>query len=157
MPFESAEVPEFYVVPSAWREVSERLQYNNVEMIPLKKDTVIQVTSYYINKFEFLSQPYEGHFLMKDVEVRKEIQQRKFRKGDYLVPTDQKNRRFLVSVLEPTAVDSYLRWNFFDEIFRQKEYFSPYVFEDTAEKLLAEDEELQEKFEKWQLNYPEER
>ena len=35
-------------------------------------------------------------------------------------------------------MDSLFRWNRFDSVLQQKEYFSPYVFEKTAEKLLAD-------------------
>ena len=47
-----------------------------------------------------------------------------------------------MEVLEPEAMDSYFTWNFFDPILSQKEGFSSYVFEDTAEKLLAENPQL---------------
>ena len=151
---DSIELPEYYAVPQAWREVVFRLQYNGVEMWPLLKDTSIQVTSYYLREPEFLKYPYEGHFYLKSVKVEKRVQERQFLKGDFLVKTNQKNARFIASVLEPLAVDSYLRWNFFDEIFQQKEYFSPYVFEETAEQLLKEDEDLNASFENWKAENP---
>lgn len=151
---DSVSVPSYYVVPKAWREVVFRLQVNGVEMIPFKNDTALDVTSYYIKQAQFLDYPYEGHFLLKDFELEQQSQQRRFLQGDYLVPTDQKNIRFIISVLEPKAVDSYLRWNFYDEIFQQKEHFSPYVFEDTAEQLLQDDEELSLAFENWKRENP---
>lgn len=152
---DSALVPNYYVVPKAWAEAVENLKANEVEMKPIKRDTVIEVNSYYIKDAEFASQqPYEGHFPIRKMRVEKEAQQRMFLEGDYLISTDQANIRFIMAVLEPTAVDSYLRWNYFDEIFQQKEYFSAYVFEDTAEKLLAEDPDLKKKFEEWKLANP---
>ena len=66
----------------------------------------------------------------------------KFRKGDWHIPMIQKANRFLMEVLEPQAADSYFAWNFFDSILMQKEYFSDYLFEETAEKLLEEDHNL---------------
>lgn len=151
---DSITLPQYYVVPAAWHEVPLRLQYNNVKMIPLRKDTVINVQSYYIREAEFSMRPYEGHFPIQKMKVEKVPQERRFLKGDYLVPTNQKNRRFIAAVLEPSAVDSYLRWNFYDEIFQQKEYFSAYVFEDTAEELLRSDTGLRSKFEKWKADNP---
>ena len=44
-------------------------------------------------------------------------------------------------------MDSLFRWNRFDSVLQQKEYFSPYVFEKTAEKLLTENQALREAFE----------
>ena len=59
-----------------------------------------------------------------------------------------------MAVLPATAVDSYLRWNFFDIIFQQKEHFSAYVFEETAAALLAEDEDLKQRFQTWKTANP---
>jgi hypothetical protein len=70
-----------------------------------------------------------------------------FRKGDYVVSTIQKGARYIVQALEPTAVDSYFNWNFFDAYLQQKEHFSPYVFEDKASKILTENPELKRNFE----------
>jgi peptidase, family M14 len=38
-------------------------------------------------------------------------------KGDYMVPTSQFAKRYLLETLEPTAADSFFNWNFFDSIF----------------------------------------
>ncbi len=152
---DSAQVPEYYVIPHSWTEAIENLEDNRVIMMRINSDTLMQVTSYYIRDAEFAAQPYEGHFPLSKKRLETEVQQRKFLKGDYLIPTDQNNIRFIMAVLEPNAVDSYLRWNYFDEIFQQKEYFSAYVFEDTAEKLLADDPDLRRRFEEWKAANPE--
>lgn len=152
---DSASVPKYYVVPRAWREVVYRLQLNGVQMKPIQRDTIVNASSYYIQDAQFLKYPYEGHFLLKDMKVEKRRQQRAFLEGDYLVSTQQKNIRFIMSVMEPQAVDSYLRWNFYDEIYQQKEHFSSYVFEDTAEQLLKDDAELKAAFEDWKKENPE--
>ena len=39
------------------------------------------------------------------------------------------------------------RTAFFDTILQRKEYFSPYIFEDTAEKMLEDDASLKREFE----------
>jgi hypothetical protein len=57
-------------------------------------------------------------------------------KGDYIIPTDQRAKRYIVETLEPQATDSYFNWNFFDGILNRKEGFSDYVFEDEAAELL---------------------
>jgi hypothetical protein len=46
----------------------------------------------------------------------------------------------------PNAPDSYFAWNFLDSYVQQKEYFSPYVFEDKAKELLANDAQLKKEF-----------
>jgi len=41
----------------------------------------------------------------------------------------------------------FFNWNFFDSILQQKEYYSAYVFEDTAAKLLKDNPKLKAEFE----------
>ena len=67
--------------------------------------------------------------------------------GDWIIPTRQKAIEYLVQTLEPMGYDSFFSWNFFDEILFRNEYFSPYIFEESAEKLLKEDPELKKEFE----------
>lgn len=69
----------------------------------------------------------------------------RFLKGDFVIPTDQPARRFLVEMLEPTGEDSYFAWNFFDAILQQKEGYSAYRWEDVAAAWLKEHPELREK------------
>ena len=73
--------------------------------------------------------------------------EQKFKKGDYLIKTDQPGLRYLLETLEPQAPDSFFNWNFFDTILQQKEGFSPYVWEDKAKELLEDDTQLKNEFE----------
>lgn len=153
---DNIEIPKAYILPKSRADVVERLELNGVELVPLSRDTVIEADVYYIKTYEFPNRPYEGHFLLTQVEFERISQFRKFYKGDFLIDTKQKKKRFIIQTLEPNAVDSYLRWNFFDEIFQQKEYFSSYIFEDQAAELLKNDEVLRAKYAKWKLNNPDE-
>jgi hypothetical protein len=65
------------------------------------------------------------------------------------VLTGQGHDRFIVETLEPRAVDSYFNWGYFDGILQQKEYFSAYVYEDTAAELLRSNPDLSRRFETW--------
>lgn len=143
---DSIEKPIAYIIPKAWHKVIKLLNTNEVEVKSLEKDIVLEVATYYIEGYETLNQPYENHYLHSSTKVRKEIQKIQFYVGDYVVYTNQSKNKFIIETLEPTAPDSFFNWNFFDTILQQKEGFSPYVFEDIAAKLLAEDVELREKF-----------
>lgn len=142
-----AAVPEAYILPQAYHEVVERLQWNGVRMEPLRQDTALWVQYSYIESFRDGQGPYEGHYLHRDVTTREEEQLGRFHKGDWWIPTDQPAVRFLVNTLEPTAPDAYFAWNFFDGILMQKEYYSDYVFEDLAARYLREDDQLRQTFE----------
>lgn len=151
---DSARIPKYYVLPQAWRGVVKRLLANGVVMQRITKDTSFPVTSLYLKPGKWPEQPYEGHFPLRSVETERRRQTRQFQTGDYLINPRQKAQRFIVHTLEPRATDSYLRWNFFDAIFQQKEYFSAYVFEETAARLLRENPALAEGFAKWQKAHP---
>jgi hypothetical protein len=104
----------------------------------LKKDSLIKVESYRIAEYETSRSAYEGHYLHFDTRVNASIVEKTFSKGDLLIPTDQKARKYLLEVLEPELKDSFFNWNFFDSILQRKEGFSPYVFEDYAVSFLEE-------------------
>jgi len=143
---ERVKIPEYYIIPQAWREVISVLRKNKVEMTELKSDTTIEVEYYYIVNEETKQNPYEGHYVHSNVEVITESQIGSFYAGDILIKTNQPRNRLIVETLEPTASDSFFKWNFFDEILQQKEWFSSYVFEDKAAKMLENDADLKEEF-----------
>lgn len=147
VPTLTVDVPDYYILPSAWTEVVDRLKLNQVDMQQLTSDTVMEVEVYYIESYETVERPYNGHYRHHKVIVRTEKEQIPLFSGDYLIPVRQKAIEYLVQTLEPRAYDSFFSWNFFDEILFRNEYFSPYIFEETAEKLLEEDPELRREFE----------
>jgi hypothetical protein len=147
-PLITVDVPGYYILPSAWQEVVHRLNLNKVEMHPLPTDTLLEVEVYYIDSYETVKQPYNGHYRHYDVKVNKKVEKLQLYAGDYLVPTGQKAIEYLVQTLEPRGYDSFFNWNFFDEVLFRNEYFSPYIFEETAEKLLNENPELRREFER---------
>lgn len=136
--------PEAYVIPQAWAEVITLLKRNGVKMQAFPKDTLIAVSAYYLDDYKTGTRPYEGHYTHTSVKVRTETQRIQFYKGDYLIFTNQPANRYLIETLEPQAQDSFFAWNFFDSVLDQKEYFSNYIFEDTAAELLKKDPALRQ-------------
>ena len=139
--------PGSYIVPQAWGEVVDRLKANGVLMYPLSRDTVLEVETYFIDAFETERRPYEGHYVHHQVKVRSEQHRLLFFKGDYLIPTQQRARRYIIEALEPQGEDSFFAWGFFESILQRKEYFSDYVFEEKAEEILNENPQLKAEFE----------
>jgi len=148
MAVDSVKVPKHYVVPQAWNEVVQRLRINGVEMTRLTTDSLIEGEFYRINDFTTAREPYEGHYLHSKITTSSVKRNYQFYAGDYLINTDQPAKRYIVETLEPSAPDSWFAWGFFDAILHQKEWFSAYVFDPLAEKLLEKDRSLKEKFEK---------
>ena len=154
-PVEWVEVPEYFVLPQAWKPVMERLAINQVEYTRLSKDTTIEVTVDYFEEVGSPPRPYNGHFFHDKVTTRSEVQQVTFYAGDWLIPVRQERIRFIMEVLEPLSRDSYFRWNFFDAVLDQREYFSSFGFEENALLTLEKFPELKKALEEKRNNDPE--
>lgn len=139
--------PKAYIVPQAYDRLIDLMQTNGVRMHQLAEDEIKEVEMYYITSFKTQGSVYEGHYPHHSVEVSSKMMQVPFYKGDWIIETNQDINRYIVETLEPQAMDSFFNWNFFDAILSQKEYFSAYIFEDTAAELLKNDAELKKSFE----------
>ena len=150
----SVPAPQAYVVPQQWREAIERLEWNGVRMERIDADRVQNVAYYQIDSVTSRPTAYEGHMFHDDVVLERRHASVQLRAGDVLVPLDQDNARYAVETLEPLAHDSFFRWGFFNSVLEKKEAYSEYVFEDEAERLLAQEPELAVKFEQWKGEHP---
>ncbi|MDF1575954.1 MAG: M14 family zinc carboxypeptidase [Bacteroidales bacterium] len=154
-PLITVPVPDYYILPSAWREVVKRLQLNGVKMEQLERDSLMELEIYYIDKYKTLDHAYNGHYRHYDVETRTLTGEVQLFSGDWIIPARQEAVEYLVQTLEPRAYDSFFSWNFFDEILSRNEYFSPYIFEETAGELLKSDPLLKKEFKRRQDEDPE--
>lgn len=153
VPADTLGIPTYYVIGGQCKEVIERLTANNVEMEPYGSMKHTTFEQYKMLSFESTNRPYEGHFLHSKMQAELvKPYSIMLKEGDFLIATNQRNRRFILSVLEPEMPDSYFAWNYFDSYVQQKEYFSSYVFEDKAAELLAEDPELKRLFDEKKSN-----
>lgn len=139
--------PKAYIIPQGWWRVIERLKINKVEMRQLARDTILQVETYLIKNFTSSQTAYQAHHPNTNVTVDKKMEERKFRRGDWLILMNQKANRFLIETLEPYCEDSYFTWNFFDGIFNGQEWYSAYNYEDIAANELKKNPELKKELE----------
>ena len=146
--------PKAYLIPQAWREVIERLQWNGVALQKLAADQEIQVQTYNVKDVISRANAYEGHMFHDAMVLTTKIETLHARAGDYLVELNQPNARYAIETLEPQAHDSFFRWGFFNSVLEKKEAFSDYVFEDSAYEMLQTEPELAEKFEAWKIANP---
>lgn len=138
--------PKAYILPKGWWNIAELMSLNGVQVEMLDQAIDVLVEVYYIKNYKTAAQPYEGHYPHSELEVEIKKQKLKFSKGDFLISVNQVSNRYIVETLEPQAPDSFFAWNFFDTHLQRKEYFSAYVFEDIAERLLKEDENLKRRY-----------
>ncbi|MEZ7494042.1 M14 family metallopeptidase [Leeuwenhoekiella aequorea] len=152
MPTDSVKIPAAYIVPAGQYLIINRLKENKIAYTTFKKDSILQATVYRIKDYNTRNSPYEGHYLHSNTSVSKSIENISVKAGDLLIYTAQSGLRYLLETLEPTAVDSFFNWNYFDTILQQKEGFSPYVWEDKALELLNTDVNLKREFESKKMN-----
>ncbi len=136
-PSQSVQKPMAYIIPQGWENVIQRLVINQVKMTRLKADISLEVETSTIGTFKNRD-AWEGHYYHSKVQLTTKTETLAFRKGDYVIFTNQDANRYIVETLEPQAPDSWFAWNFFDPILMQKEYFSDYVFEDLAAQFLKD-------------------
>ncbi|WP_244503406.1 M14 family metallopeptidase [Flavobacterium caeni] len=141
-------IPKAYVVPQSWWSVIDLLKINGIVLKPLENDTELEVESYRIGDFKTSKSAYEGHYPHSQLKIDTKIQKMKFRKGDFLIDTQQPGVKYILEMLEPQGNDSFFTWNFFDSVLQQKEYFSAYVFEDLAVEILRDNPSVKAEFEK---------
>ncbi|WP_299435762.1 M14 family metallopeptidase [uncultured Maribacter sp.] len=139
-------VPKAYILKKEWTKVIDLLSLNHIEYSLVEKDTVVNLEHYRIKTFETNTSSYEGHYNHYNTTIKKSFKKTALHKGDYIIPTDQTGIRYIIETLEPACVDSFFNWNFFDTILQQKEHFSPYIFEDTALRILQKDSILRNNF-----------
>ncbi|MEO6315834.1 MAG: M14 family metallopeptidase [Chitinophagaceae bacterium] len=128
--------PLAYIIPQGWWKIIDLLKINKVQLRRLAADSSMEVELYRIEDFKSYPRQYESHHLNTEVKISSTVKRINFRKGDYYIPMNQVANRFITEVLEPQGGDSYFAWNFFDATLGQKEGYSSYVFEDTAEEFL---------------------
>lgn len=152
---DSVRIPKGYIVSGEATAVIERLKANGVQFAGIEDRSVWKVHTIRILDFESGAKPYEGHYLHRKVKSMENEEEVSIPKGSIWIPCDQDKVNFILSVLEPRCEDSYFAWNFLDSYIQEKEYFSAYVFEDEAAKLLNENPSLRDQLEKKKSSDPE--
>lgn len=146
--------PVAYLIPQAWKEIIERFNLNKIQMQRLQNDSLIRAEVYYIRDYKTVKNPYEGHYLHSQVKTESDTQFIRCYKGDYLVYCNQPSNRYIIETLEPRATDAFFAWGFFDAILQQKEWFSDYLFDETALKILEANPDMKLAFEKKKKDEP---
>ena len=133
------ERPVAYLIPQAWHEVIDRLRLDMVPIEVLSEEHRYVVETQRITDHATVDHPYEGRYLHHHVTTSTSLDTLVGRVGDVLVPMGHPTDALVMELLEPRAADSFFAWGFFDAVLQQKEWFSDYVFEDIAARLLASD------------------
>ena len=147
VPTASAEMPYAYIIPAEFKPIVDILKLHGAKINQLKTEQKLKVASYKFSNVSWQSTPSEGRHPV-NFSIADTTFETTFPVGSFVVIMNQRTNRIVTHLLEPEAVDSFVKWGFFDGIFEQKEYGELYVLEDTARKMLKENPELKREFEK---------
>ncbi len=136
-----------YVVPAAYAdEIGTKLALHGIsfERVPDNVDGV-RAEVFRAARVTFSAAPFEGR-MRAHFEGSWARETHSIRAGALFVPVAQPLARLLMALLEPQAPDSLAAWGFFNACFEQKEHMEPYVAEQIARQMIAEDPRLHDAF-----------
>lgn len=142
------QAPAGYLVPRQWSKIIELLRIHGVKLQTINKSLNRDMTMWKLENARWATVPFEGRFQVVSFIPREVKQSVDIPAGSVFVPVGQRAFKVAMQILEPAAPDSAVRWGYFQSIFEQKEYFSDYVFEPYAKKMLEADPALKAEFEK---------
>jgi Zinc carboxypeptidase len=143
----SAPRAKAYWIPAQWREVIALLDLHGIpyERIDAPREMDIEMLRLSDPKYD--ARQFEGHVRVTASE-KPEQRRERFAAGSVRVPTDNPLGTLAVILLEPSSPDSLFQWGFFHSILSPTEYVEGYIMEPMAERMLAEDPQLAEEFQK---------
>jgi hypothetical protein len=145
--------PKAFWIPSAYRDVIQRLQIHGITMEVITAPEEMDVSMYRISDYKFSTSPLEGHFTVSG-KVNREKRKETFYPGSVRIDLDQPLGDLAILLLNPESPDSFFQWGFFPEIFTRTEYIESYAIEPLAQKMLAEDPKLAAEFEQKKRDEP---
>jgi hypothetical protein len=145
--------PKAFWIPSAYRDVIQRLQIHGITMEVITAPEELDLNMYRISDYKFSTSPLEGHFTVSG-KVSREKRKETFYPGSVRIDLDQPLGDLAILLLHPESPDSFFQWGFFSEIFTRTEYIEGYAIEPLARKMLAEDPKLAAEFEQKKREEP---
>lgn len=134
-----------YVIPAAWTEVIDRLDFHGIAYRKIQKTVTGSFDSYRFQSVVFPRTSFEGRINPR-YEVALIREKRTLPKDSVIVWTAQRRGKLVVHLLEPMAPDSLASWGFFNGVFEEKEFFEDYAMEPYAQKMLEGDPKLRAEF-----------
>lgn len=136
-----------YVLPVAWAsDISARLGCHGIKCEPVTTQRAgMRVEAYRASAVRCAAAPFEGR-MRASLTGSWQRETQDIAAGAVFVPIAQPLARLVMHLLEPEAPDSFAAWGFFNACFEQKEYLEPYVAEQIARTMLAEQPDLAAQF-----------
>jgi hypothetical protein len=138
-----------YVVPPAFaKEIGSKLSVHGISFEPVPEVIDgVRTEVFRATRAAFLTTPFEGR-MRANFEGNWARETHNIAMGALFVPIAQPLARLVMALLEPRAPDSLAAWGLFNACFEQKERMEPYVAEQIAREMLAQNPQLGEEFNK---------
>jgi len=107
--------PYAYLFPATYANVVENLQRHGIAVQELREDIDLDVELAKVTKVERASRPYQGHVVVRNVEIVPRKETRRVRAGTVMVRTEQPLGVLAGLLLEPQSDDGLTTWNYFDK------------------------------------------
>jgi hypothetical protein len=136
-----------YVVPIAFSsEMAPRLEAHGIAFSRLPgRVTGLAVEAFRAREVQFSPAPFEGRMRLQ-LQGAWGPETTAVEAGSLFVPLAQPLARLIMALFEPQAPDSFAAWGFFNACFEQKEQMEPYVAEQIAAEMIAQDPALRAEF-----------
>ncbi|TXC82137.1 M14 family zinc carboxypeptidase [Luteibaculum oceani] len=138
--------PSCYIIKAGYHQIVSKLQAHGVSVNRVTEKYKVWAEKTVITSWETSSSVYEKHFPHYNVSIESAFDTLLIEQNDFIIKTGGKYDRILAETLEPTAFDSYFKWNAFDAILQRKEGFSPYVWDKKAAEILNTNQGLEKEF-----------
>ncbi len=136
-----------YVIPAAFAaDIAPRLEAHGIAFSRLHggRDDM-EAKEFRATEVRFSAAPFEGRMRAQLSGAWREASYAP-NEGALFVPIAQPLARLVVALFEPRAPDSFAAWGLFNACFEQKEQMEPYVAEQIAEQMLAQEPRLAAEF-----------
>jgi murein tripeptide amidase MpaA len=145
---EEAKMPLGYLIPLAWKDLADELSLHGVKMERTTKPLEQEFETYRFSDVKYSNAAFEGR-VMVDFTTAPVKEKILIPAGSYWVPMNQQKARLILSMLDPHAPDSLIRWGFCNAIFQGTGRIGAreYLTEPIARKMMAESPELRTEFE----------
>ncbi len=135
-----------YIVPLGYaQDIGAKLALHGIKNEPWTISVTKQVDAFRVTQAKFSTAPFEGR-MRATLQGTWASESREIKQGSLFVPIAQLRARLMMALLEPQAPDSFAAWGYFNACFEQKEHLEPYVAEQIAREMIANDSALADRF-----------
>lgn len=115
-PVAKVKLPNGYILLPSEISTAKHLKLHGINVKMIEKSFKTKIKKYTVTKIESSKEPYQGHFLHKNITYKETTEELEIKKGSFYVSLSQPLSRLVAYMLEPKSADGLVKWNFFDRV-----------------------------------------